>query len=73
MARNCQSSAPTQRTRSCIKTERYNEEAFDYEVPSEEERGLVLVLKFAESYFAKSQQKVFDVRLNGRVVGLGYL
>ncbi|XP_029389506.1 malectin isoform X2 [Mus pahari] len=49
-------------------TERYNEETFGYEVPVKEEGDYVLVLKFAEVYFAQSQQKVFDVRLNGHVV-----
>ncbi|XP_039240061.1 uncharacterized protein LOC113984311 isoform X2 [Pipra filicauda] len=49
-------------------TERYNEETFGYEVPIKEEGDYVLVLKFAEVYFAQSQQKVFDVRLNGHVV-----
>lgn len=38
-------------------------------MPSKEERDYVLVLKFAEVYFAKSQQKLFDVRLNGHVMG----
>ncbi|KAK9391447.1 malectin [Crotalus adamanteus] len=49
-------------------TERYNEETFGYEVPIKEEGDYVLVLKFAEVYFAQSQQKVFDVRLNGHMV-----
>ncbi|XP_075774673.1 malectin-like [Pelodiscus sinensis] len=49
-------------------TERYNEETFGYEVPIKEEGDYVVVLKFAEVYFAQSQQKVFDVRLNGHVV-----
>lgn len=39
-------------------TERYNEETFGYEVPVKEEGDYVLVLKFAEVYFAQSQQKV---------------
>lgn len=39
-------------------TERYNEETFGYEVPIREEGDYVLVLKFAEVYFAQSQQKV---------------
>lgn len=39
-------------------TERYNEETFGYEVPIKEEGDYVLVLKFAEVYFAQSQQKV---------------
>ncbi|XP_072456355.1 malectin isoform X2 [Notamacropus eugenii] len=38
-------------------TERYNEETFGYEVPIKEEGDYVLVLKFAEVYFAQSQQK----------------
>ncbi|XP_012363319.1 malectin-like isoform X2 [Nomascus leucogenys] len=38
-------------------TERYNEENFGYEVPIKEEGDYVLVLKFAEVYFAQSQQK----------------
>lgn len=49
-------------------TERYNEDTFGYEVPIREEGDYILVLKFAEVYFAQSQQKVFDVRLNGHVV-----
>ncbi|KAJ1093399.1 hypothetical protein NDU88_006500 [Pleurodeles waltl] len=49
-------------------TERYNEETFGYEVPIKEEGDYVVVVKFAEVYFAQSQQKVFDVRLNGHVV-----
>ena len=45
-------------------TERYNEETFGYEVPIKEEGDyvLVLVLKFAEVYFAQSQQKVRRLR-----------
>ncbi|XP_064531535.1 malectin isoform X9 [Pseudopipra pipra] len=39
-------------------TERYNEETFGYEVPIKEEGDYVLVLKFAEVYFAQSQQKM---------------
>ncbi|KAL6456228.1 hypothetical protein MHYP_G00347710 [Metynnis hypsauchen] len=49
-------------------TERYNEDTFGYEVPIREEGDYVLVMKFAEVYFAQSQQKVFDVRLNGHIV-----
>lgn len=39
-------------------TERYNEDTFGYEVPIREEGDYILVLKFAEVYFAQSQQKV---------------
>lgn len=39
-------------------TERYNEDSFGYEIPIREEGEYVLVLKFAEVYFAQSQQKV---------------
>nr|XP_033811458.1 malectin isoform X2 [Geotrypetes seraphini] len=49
-------------------TERYSEESFGYEIPIKEEGDYVLVIKFAEVYFAQSQQKVFDVRLNGHTV-----
>ncbi|KAG8146411.1 hypothetical protein E2320_012759 [Naja naja] len=42
-------------------TERYNEETFGYEVPIKEEGDYVLVLKFAEVYFAQSQQKDLDI------------
>ncbi|XP_056448621.1 malectin [Gadus chalcogrammus] len=49
-------------------TERYNEDTFGYEVPIREEGDYILVMKYAEVYFAQSQQKVFDVRLNGHVV-----
>ncbi|TUM11643.1 Malectin [Bagarius yarrelli] len=38
-------------------TERYNEDTFGYEVPMRDEGEYVLVLKFAEVYFAQSQQK----------------
>nr|XP_019583422.1 PREDICTED: malectin isoform X2 [Rhinolophus sinicus] len=41
-------------------TERYNEETFGYEVPIREEGDYVLVLKFAEVYFAQSQQKMYQ-------------
>lgn len=44
-------------------TERYNEETFGYEVPIKEEGDYVLVLKFAEVYFAQSQQKVSNSSL----------
>lgn len=49
-------------------TERYNEDSFGYDVPIREEGEYILVMKYAEVYFAQSQQKVFDVRLNGHVV-----
>nr|XP_015827532.2 malectin [Nothobranchius furzeri]XP_015827533.2 malectin [Nothobranchius furzeri] len=49
-------------------TERYNEDTFGYEVPIREEGEYILVMKYAEVYFAQSQQKVFDVRLNGHMV-----
>uniref|UniRef100_A0A8C4TC71 Malectin n=1 Tax=Erpetoichthys calabaricus TaxID=27687 RepID=A0A8C4TC71_ERPCA len=49
-------------------TERYNEDTFGYDIPVREEGDYVLVMKYAEVYFAQSQQKVFDVRLNGHVV-----
>uniref|UniRef100_A0A803K354 Malectin n=1 Tax=Xenopus tropicalis TaxID=8364 RepID=A0A803K354_XENTR len=49
-------------------TERYNEDSFGYDIPIKEEGEYVLVLKFAEVYFAQSQQKVFDVRVNGHTV-----
>ncbi|KAF5895825.1 malectin, partial [Clarias magur] len=49
-------------------TERYNEDTFGYEVPMRDEGEYILVLKFAEVYFAQSQQKVFDVRVNGHMV-----
>uniref|UniRef100_A0A8C1MG37 Malectin n=1 Tax=Cyprinus carpio TaxID=7962 RepID=A0A8C1MG37_CYPCA len=49
-------------------TERYNEDTFGYEIPIREEGDYILVMKYAEVYFAQSQQKVFDVRLNGHVV-----
>uniref|UniRef100_A0A3P9JWI5 Malectin n=1 Tax=Oryzias latipes TaxID=8090 RepID=A0A3P9JWI5_ORYLA len=49
-------------------TERYNEDTFGYDIPIREEGNYILVLKFSEVYFAQSQQKVFDVRLNGHVV-----
>lgn len=37
-------------------TERYNEETFGYEVPIREEGDYVLVLKFAEVYFAQASR-----------------
>lgn len=49
-------------------TERYNEETFGYEVPIREEGDYVLVLKFAEVYFAQSQQKVRLGRRHSRLV-----
>ncbi|KAK6483637.1 malectin-like [Huso huso] len=49
-------------------TERYNEDSFSYEVPIREEGDYMVVLKFAEVYFAQSQQKVFDVKLNSHFV-----
>ncbi|KAG2470987.1 malectin [Polypterus senegalus] len=49
-------------------TERYNEDTFGYDIPVREEGDYVLVMKYAEVYFAQSQQKVFDVRLNGHIV-----
>ncbi|XP_046904466.1 malectin [Hypomesus transpacificus] len=49
-------------------TERYNEDTFGYEVPIREEGDYILVMKYSEVYFAQSQQKVFDVRLNGHTV-----
>ncbi|XP_034025580.1 malectin [Thalassophryne amazonica] len=49
-------------------TERYNEDTFGYDVPIREEGDYILVMKYAEVYFAQSQQKVFDIRLNGHVV-----
>lgn len=51
-------------------TERYNEETFGYEVPIKEEGDYVLVLKFAEVYFAQSQQKVSRYAL---LMGLHWL
>ncbi|XP_059192520.1 malectin [Centropristis striata] len=49
-------------------TERYNEDTFGYDIPIREEGDYILVMKYAEVYFAQSQQKVFDVRLNGHTV-----
>ncbi|KAM9331316.1 malectin [Gastrophryne carolinensis] len=49
-------------------TERYNEDSFGYDIAIRDEGEYVLVLKFAEVYFAQSQQKVFDVRVNGHTV-----
>ncbi|XP_018124303.1 malectin-B isoform X2 [Xenopus laevis] len=49
-------------------TERYNEDSFGYDIPIKEEGEYVIVLKFAEVYFAQSQQKVFDIRVNGHTV-----
>lgn len=39
-------------------TERYNEDTFGYEIPIREEGDYILVMKYAEVYFAQSQQKV---------------
>lgn len=39
-------------------TERYNEDTFGYDVPIWEEGDYILVMKYAEVYFAQSQQKV---------------
>lgn len=53
-------------------TERYNEETFGYEVPIKEEGDYVLVLKFAEVYFAQSQQKVRTGQASAGPVGHCY-
>lgn len=39
-------------------TERYNEDTFGYDIPIREEGDYILVMKYAEVYFAQSQQKV---------------
>lgn len=44
-------------------TERYNEDTFGYEVPIREEGDYILVMKYAEVYFAQSQQKVTEPQL----------
>lgn len=41
-------------------TERYNEDTFGYDVPIREEGDYILVMKYAEVYFAQSQQKVWN-------------
>ena len=40
-------------------TERYNEDTFGYDIPIREEGDYILVMKYAEVYFAQSQQKVW--------------
>lgn len=42
-------------------TERYNEDTFGYDIPIREEGDYILVMKYAEVYFAQSQQKVWHV------------
>lgn len=42
-------------------TERYNEDTFGYDIPIREEGDYILVMKYAEVYFAQSQQKVRQV------------
>lgn len=39
-------------------TERYNEDTFGYDVPIRDDGDYILVMKYAEVYFAQSQQKV---------------
>lgn len=39
-------------------TERYNEDTFGYDIPIRDEGDYILVMKYAEVYFAQSQQKV---------------
>ncbi len=41
-------------------TERYNEDTFGYDIPIREEGDYILVMKYAEVYFAQSQQKVIQ-------------
>lgn len=45
-------------------TERYNEDTFGYDIPIREEGDYILVMKYAEVYFAQSQQKVKTVKRN---------
>lgn len=40
-------------------TERYNEDTFGYDIPIRDEGDYILVMKYAEVYFAQSQQKVW--------------
>ncbi|VDK56780.1 unnamed protein product [Gongylonema pulchrum] len=50
-------------------TERYHTADFTYTLPVPADDGeYTLVLKFCEVYFRSSDQKVFDVLLNGEVV-----
>lgn len=42
-------------------TERYNEDTFGYDIPIREEGDYILVMKYAEVYFAQSQQKVLQL------------
>jgi len=51
-------------------TERYHVADFGYSIPVKDEGEFVLVLKFSEVYFRGSKLKVFDVRLNHRLVVL---
>lgn len=46
-------------------TERYHTSTFGYEIPIKEDGDYVLVLKFCEVWFTSSNQKVFDIVLNG--------
>ncbi|XP_050310748.1 malectin-B [Anthonomus grandis grandis] len=46
-------------------TERYHTNTFGYDLPVPSDGQYVLVLKFCEVYFDSSDQKVFDVVLNG--------
>lgn len=50
-------------------TERYNEDSFGYDVPIREEGEYILVMKYAEVYFAQSQQKVrqFQKAVHGMI------
>lgn len=46
-------------------TERYHTSTFGYEIPIKEDGDYVMVLKFCEVWFTSSNQKVFDIVLNG--------
>lgn len=45
-------------------TERYNEDTFGYDIPIRDEGDYILVMKYAEVYFAQSQQKVRSTFVN---------
>lgn len=51
-------------------TERYNEDTFGYDIPIREEGDYILVMKYAEVYFAQSQQKVWHVMNIRRILAL---
>ena len=49
-------------------TERWHSDTFTYSLPIKEEGDYVIILKFSEVYFTKSEEKVFDIALGRKTV-----